>query len=309
MTSASPDSEVFVVGVVDHAVVAARVAAAKARVLARVPAARVEHVGSTALRGMLTKGDIDLQVVVDAADFAAADAALGDDFLRKSDAYLSPTGQSFDDVSGEAGVPLSIHLTVKGSDSDEQWVFRELLAADAGLRSRYESIKQRHNGGPMERYRAEKSAFFSTLKAEPRFRATRALHGHALPVPLTVQWGEMDAYEHVNNIVYFRWFESARMALFHHVDFYSNRGVGPILHTTSCRYKAPVTFPDVVFAASRVDRVDDDRFLLTHSLYSDAMGRVAATGEALVVAYDHAAKKKAALPPPVRERLLALVVP
>ena len=57
--------------------------------------------------------------------------------------------------------------------------------------------------------------------------------------PVTIQvpvaWGEMDAFGHVNNIVYFRYFESARIAYFEKIEFIKfkdNIGVGPILSKT-----------------------------------------------------------------------------
>lgn len=134
--------------------------------------------------------------------------------------------------------------------------------------------------------------------------AETALAGYAALVSFPVQWGEMDAYQHVNNVVYFRWFESARTEYFKSIDFTSNTGVGPILSSTSCRYRAPLYYPDRVTAGCRVRDVLEDRFTMEIALFSDAAGRVAATGEAVIVAYDYAAQKKASLPAAVRARLL-----
>ena len=57
-------------------VVATAFAEHRERIARRLPAAEIEHVGSTSIRGALTKGDLDLLVRVDAAGFAAAAAAL-----------------------------------------------------------------------------------------------------------------------------------------------------------------------------------------------------------------------------------------
>ncbi len=133
--------------------------------------------------------------------------------------------------------------------------------------------------------------------------AARGLAGYDALVSFPVQWGEMDSYQHVNNVVYFRWFESARMKYFEGIGFTSNTGVGPILSSTSCRYKAPLFYPDRVTAGCRVSDIKEDRFTMEIALFSDAAGRVAATGEALIVAYDYAAKQKAPLPPAVRAHL------
>ena len=70
-----------------------------------------------------------------------------------------------------------------------------------------------------------------------------------LVIELPVVWGDMDAYGHVNNIIYFRYFESVRIAYFEQMEFgeYKEKtGIGPILAQTSFRFKIPLTYPDYV---------------------------------------------------------------
>jgi acyl-CoA thioester hydrolase len=99
------------------------------------------------------------------------------------------------------------------------------------------------------------------------------------------------------------------MVFFEDVGFWSRDGgqpedaIGPILAGTSARYKAPVYFPDTVIAACRAFDVQVDRFTLDMAMWSEAQGRIVATGEAHIVAYDYRAKQKAALPGPVKARL------
>ncbi|MBP1643152.1 MAG: acyl-CoA thioesterase [Acidobacteria bacterium] len=129
---------------------------------------------------------------------------------------------------------------------------------------------------------------------------------------LPVQWGEMDAYGHVNNVVYFRWFESARMAYFARLgwpEVERATGVGPILHSTRARFRAPLEWPDEVEVTTRAVEVGEDRFTMLYEIRSRALGRVAAEGEGLIVAFDYRSKRKAALPLAVRERLAALEGP
>jgi len=66
-------------------------------------------------------------------------------------------------------------------------------------------------------------------------------------IQITVAWGEMDAFQHVNNVVYFKYFESARINYFEETGINAHMqttGVGPILGNTQCRFKAPLTYPD-----------------------------------------------------------------
>ena len=72
---------------------------------------------------------------------------------------------------------------------------------------------------------------------------------------LTTSLGDIDLLGHVNNVVYFRWFESARIAYFDKVrmwEFGETVGIGPILHSINCRYRIPLTYPDTVSVGARV---------------------------------------------------------
>ena len=129
----------------------------------------------------------------------------------------------------------------------------------------------------------------------------------ALDVPLA--WGEMDAFGHVNNTVYFRWFESARMSYFERLAWpavQSDTGIGPILHSTQARFRAPLVWPDTVTVATRVSAVESDRFTMLYEVRSRNLGRIAAEGSGLIVAFDYRSLAKAALPEVVRERLARL---
>jgi acyl-CoA thioester hydrolase len=119
----------------------------------------------------------------------------------------------------------------------------------------------------------------------------------------------MDAFAHVNNAVYFRWFESARIAYLERIDFtggVAHAGVGPILHSTHCRFRRPLAYPDVVHVGARTVELADDRFVMEYRLVSDALGEVAAEGGGIVVAYDYPNARKAALPAPVRSAISTL---
>jgi acyl-CoA thioester hydrolase len=125
-------------------------------------------------------------------------------------------------------------------------------------------------------------------------------------ISLAVQWGEMDSYGHVNNTVYFRWFESARMECFARLGWPAverDSGVGPILHSTRARFRAPLTWPDTVDVATRITNVLSDRFTMLYEVGSRALERVVAEGEGTIVAFDYRRLEKAPLPEPIRTRI------
>ena len=135
------------------------------------------------------------------------------------------------------------------------------------------------------------------------------LEGYPVVVEVPVAWGEMDAFQHVNNIVYFRYFESVRMACFRRVglpELHERTGIGPILASTSCRFKFPLAYPDTVSVATRISSVEETRFGMDYLVVSHAHQRVAAEGEGLIVTYDYREKRKAPVPDEIRDRLLAL---
>jgi acyl-CoA thioester hydrolase len=140
-------------------------------------------------------------------------------------------------------------------------------------------------------------------------KAADPLAGYAVVVEAHVAWGEMDVYAHVNNAVYFRWFESARMAYLEAIDFRGDKahgGIGPILHSTHCRFRRPLFYPDTVRVGGRATALDGDRFTMEYAVVSTRSGEVAATGGGLIVAYDYPKLAKAALPDAVRRAILAL---
>ncbi len=137
----------------------------------------------------------------------------------------------------------------------------------------------------------------------------KLLRDYPVVMDIPVAWGEMDSLQHVNNIVYFRYFESVRMAFFDRIEFWpstNESGIGPILGSTSCRFKIPLTYPDTVSVGARVPKIEADRFLMEYLVVSHRHQRVAAEGEGMIVAYDYREMRKTGLPEEIRERLIRL---
>jgi acyl-CoA thioester hydrolase len=137
----------------------------------------------------------------------------------------------------------------------------------------------------------------------------KLLEGYPVIIEIPVAWGEMDSLQHVNNIVYFRYFESARMAYFNELDIWNymeETGIGPILASTRCKFRIPLSYPDTVSVGTKVTNVEEDRFLMTYVVASHQHQRIAAEGEGVIVAYDYREKKKSPLPQAIRARIESL---
>ncbi len=88
-------------------------------------------------------------------------------------------------------------------------------------------------------------------------------------VPVVVQWGDQDAFGHVNNTVFLRWFEVGRIAYFSEIRMMHDaqaEGRGPILAAVSCNFRRQVAFPDEVRIGSRVARVGTSSIVIEHAV-------------------------------------------
>jgi acyl-CoA thioester hydrolase len=135
------------------------------------------------------------------------------------------------------------------------------------------------------------------------------LSGYPVVVEFPVAWGEMDAFQHVNNVAYIRYFENSRIAFSLKTGMHEYRertGIGPILKSVTCRYKFPLTYPDTVSVGSRIAGIEDDRLIMLHVVVSHRHQKIAAEGEDIIVMYDYREGKKTAIPDSIRQHLLSL---
>lgn len=132
------------------------------------------------------------------------------------------------------------------------------------------------------------------------------LAGFPVVIELDVAWGEMDSFAHVNNVVYFRYFENARVDYLTRVGWFDqmrDTGLGPIVASTQCRFRRPVSYPDRLAVGARIITLEADRVTFEHRVVSAKWNDLAAEGQAVVVCYDYRGNQKAALPEELRERI------
>lgn len=107
---------------------------------------------------------------------------------------------------------------------------------------------------------------------------------------IPVQWGDQDIFQHVNNAVYFRWFESSRVEYWHQSGLFEalkTSGFGPILASVTCNYKRQIKFPDTVLIGSKVEKLGISSVTLTHEVFSESNNAVSATGKSVIVLFDY----------------------
>lgn len=129
------------------------------------------------------------------------------------------------------------------------------------------------------------------------------LADHPVVITLPVQWGDQDAFGHVNNTVYFRWFESARIAYSDRMGLsalLTTQRIGPILAAVACNYRRPLNYPDTVQIGARISRLGRSSLTMEHKVFSTALNSIVAEGDSTVVVFDYAANKPRAIPDELR---------
>ena len=122
-------------------------------------------------------------------------------------------------------------------------------------------------------------------------------------------WSDMDAYQHVNNAVYFRYFEDARMAYFEKIGvntYMSEHQVGPILASTSADFKAPLNYPDTISITARITDIHTKKFTMQYSVYSHNLNKVVALGSSLIVSYDYKHRISCEIPNSILKQINSL---
>jgi len=135
------------------------------------------------------------------------------------------------------------------------------------------------------------------------------LKPYSVVIEIPIAWGEMDAFGHLNNTVYFRYFESARIAYLERIQgiqYMQDTGIGPILASTQCRFRIPLTYPDTVSVGARIHTIQVDRFTMDYCIVSHQAQKIAADGSGLIVIFDYRNNTKTPLPEVLRERIDAV---
>ncbi len=124
-----------------------------------------------------------------------------------------------------------------------------------------------------------------------------------------LHWGDMDAFEHINNAVYFRYFEDIRMKFFETVginEYKKQHNIGPILASTHCNFKSPLTYPDTINITTRHTVLSPKKIKMEYFIFSQKNTTLAAEGEGLIIYYDYALHKSCEIPQDILDAMSLL---
>jgi len=120
-----------------------------------------------------------------------------------------------------------------------------------------------------------------------------------------VAWGDMDAFGHVNNVMYYRYIESARIEYFDRLNVF-DQDVLTVVASSQCKYLKPVFYPDVLHIGARVEEMRNSAIRMHYVLFSQQQQQIVADGEAVIVFVDKVAMKKALIPQQLRKIIIDL---
>ena len=132
---------------------------------------------------------------------------------------------------------------------------------------------------------------------------TREQYPHFQAMP--TRWMDNDVYAHVNNVVYYSFFDTTvNQYLIEQgvLDIESSNIIGLVVET-KCNYFAPITFPDVVHAGLRVEKLGTSSVRYGIGLFRNDDDSAAAQGHFIHVYVDRTTRKAASVPPAMRAAL------
>jgi acyl-CoA thioester hydrolase len=127
---------------------------------------------------------------------------------------------------------------------------------------------------------------------------------------ITTRWADNDAYGHVNNVVYYSWFDTVVNAfLINHgvLDIEDSPVIGLVIET-QCNYFDPIAFPDVISAGLRVARLGNSSVRYEVGIFREGEDSASAQGHFIHVYVDRLTRKPSTIPDPMRSLLHSLIL-
>ena len=142
-----------------------------------------------------------------------------------------------------------------------------------------------------------------TTALAPGFRKA---YPHFVAIP--TRWMDNDTYGHVNNVVYYAYFDTAvnaHLIAAGHLDIRAGAAIGIVVET-ACRFHKALSFPDSVDAGLRIVRLGNSSVTYEIALFRAGDDAAAATGRFVHVWVDRATRRPVPVPDAIRSALAPL---
>ncbi len=131
------------------------------------------------------------------------------------------------------------------------------------------------------------------------------MEGYNTELVLRIDWSEMDLFGHVNNVSFFKYVQASRVNYWEKIGLtqhHNNSNKGPMLASTSCKFKQPLFYPGQITIKCKVGFMKTTSFSIEHLLFNDK-GVVVAEAEDIVVYYDFTKHEKEPIPLFLRDKI------
>ena len=125
-------------------------------------------------------------------------------------------------------------------------------------------------------------------------------------IDIRLDWSEVDSFQHVNNVAYFKYAQSARVALCDSVGIAidaASAKPGFLVAKTECEFLNPLNFPGMIQVRSVVTKLGTTSIGISHEIWEEGHGCSARLKDVIVL-YDFQSKQKVAIPDALRIQLL-----
>ena len=127
--------------------------------------------------------------------------------------------------------------------------------------------------------------------------------------PITTRWSDNDVYGHINNVVYYSYFDSAANLFLiteGGLDIAHGDTIGLVVESR-CEFHAPLSYPTPLRAGLRVDKLGVRAVTYGIGIFAEGDDAAAAHGHIVHVFVDRQTRKAVAIPPKIRSALERIV--
>ena len=117
-----------------------------------------------------------------------------------------------------------------------------------------------------------------------------------------VAWGDMDAFGHVNNVMYYRYIESARILYFDLIEVFKYP-VNTVVAHNACQYIRPIFYPDTIHIGVSIKEIKTTSMRMEYCLFSQQQNEIVAKSEAIIVFVDQNTMQKTQIPAALKQRI------
>ncbi len=127
------------------------------------------------------------------------------------------------------------------------------------------------------------------------------------PVEINVHWGDQDALGHVNNVMFIRYFESARVHMMNACGIweeFEKAKIFVVLAKIECNFLNSIHYPETVIAQCGLVSVGNSSIVVEHQILIKSTGKIVANGQGIMVCADPIAQKSIKIPDHLKELII-----